>query len=157
MKTPKLPDTTKIIGIAQLAAILIIILVIYKILTSLGIIKSKKRKEKIAAKESADSDLASMPYFDPLWLKKNFDGYVSLGSIGKSHVELLRAAMRLGASDQTKILSVFSRLHNKRNIAELTFYYNGAYKRDLLTDLLKKLSKAQVVKLIQIINQLPAR
>ena len=156
MKTPKLPDTAKIIGIAQLAAILIIILVIYKILTSIGIIKTRAKKQEKENKEAADTDLSKVVQFNPIYLKDKLSGYTSLGSIAGSHVKMIHDSMyKFGGG--TVILSVFARLHNKLNISEISHYYFAAFKRDLLVDIIRKLTKAEKVKLLQIINQMPTR
>lgn len=152
----KIPDTNKIMSIAMLIGILIALYLIYKVFSGLGLIKTgaKKKEEKIE-KQVAEK-LRSNEYFDSE-LARNTKGYKS--SFTKDQltkiVKGLYLAMYGVGTDEEKIYTIFSQLKNKLQISEISYYYNGMYKTDLLTDLLNELTASEQVTLFNIIDQLP--
>ena len=149
-----LPDNSKIMSAAYIAGLLLILFLVYKILSGIGIIKSSKKKKEQAAKEAAINDLRGVQYFTPELLVNN-QGYKGLSGQAQVYAETLRKAIRGLGTDEEAIYSIFSRLENKSQITEIATVYRSKYGKDLLTDLLNDLTDKEKAKLMSIINNLP--
>ena len=154
----KIPDTGKILSGVYLAGALIALFIVYRILASVGIIKTASRKKELAAREAASEALRTFDYFDPLFLKGRTDGYTALKTdIASRYSSQLRKAMVGIGTDEEAIFSVFGRLRCKYNISEVSLHYAENFKRDLLTDILNELTAKEQVTLVDIIENLPTK
>lgn len=135
-------------------AIVVILYVVYQVLTKIGLIKTRTKRQAIAAKTEAEANLRASEYFNPLLLKNN-EKYVPLAGTGKLYAGMLYKAMRGLGTDEEAIYSVFGRLHSKENISELALYYQTIGKRDLITDILNELTDKEQATLWSIIEKLP--
>jgi hypothetical protein len=149
----KIPDTGKIISVVYIIAGLIVLFLIYKIMSGLGIIKTAKKKAKDKAESEAEEKLRSLPYFDPLYTKK-FPDYKPIGEQSHILAKEIRKALRGLGTDEEAIFSVFGKLRSKLNISELALFYKVDYKRDLGTDLMNELTDGEQLTLMEIINKL---
>lgn len=151
----KVPDSNKIISIAMLIGIVIALIVVYKIMTSIGLIKTGAKKREEKAESDAEAAIRENNYFDPYILEK-YKSYVPLGDKKARELTIdLRSALSGPGTNEESVFEVFGKLKNKLNIAELSFYYKGAYKRNLKTDLLNELTDEEQLTLNQIISKLP--
>lgn len=154
----KIPDTNKIFGIVYLIAGLLVLFIIYKILTGIGIIKTAAKKKEKAAVTQAESDLRAMDYFNPMFLKDKLDIYTNkLGNQAKDFAVQLRKAVKGLGTNEENIYSVFGQMRCKWNIAEVSMYYKYAYNRDLLADLMNDLTDKEQFTLYEMINKLPEK
>jgi hypothetical protein len=146
------PDSGKIISAVYIVGFIIALVVIYKILAAIGIVKSgaKKREEKKEAE--AATALRELPYFDPLFLKGDTT-YVPFGK-GSQVAAALRNAMSGLGTDEEKIFTTFAKLPSKKTISEVALWYGADYKRTLIVDLLNELNDAEKVTLADIISKL---
>jgi hypothetical protein len=148
----KAPETGTVITVAYLLGFVIILFIVYKLMTKLGLIKSaaKKKEEKIEA--AASKDLRAMKFFDTGYLKgKN---YKSIGTAKETAASIRNALKGLG-TDEEKIFSAFSKLPSKDSISEVALNYAVDYKSSMITDLLNELTDEEKVTLVNIINDLP--
>lgn len=152
----KVPDTGKIISFAYIGAALIAVYLIYKIFAGIGLIKTAAKKKELSKRTEAETKLRSSEYFNPLFLKGRLDQYKNkLGNQAKDYAAQLRKSIAgLGTNEET-IFSIFGRLFNKWNIAEISMYYRASFNRDLLSDLLNDLTDKEQLILWDIINKLP--
>lgn len=150
----ELPNTNKIMTAAYIAAILIVLFFVYKIMKGLGIIKSKAKDKAKAEKAQAITDLRGVEQFDVLYLEKS-KNYKSMSSLAIEYADQLRKALKGLGTDEETIFSIFSRLNNKLQISEVALVYKNKYKSDLLNDLLNDLTDKEKVTLMKIINDLP--
>lgn len=149
-----IPDTGKIMSIGYIAALLLILFFVYKILKGVGIIKSAAKTKAKAATEAAITDLRGVEQFNVSYLDNKRD-YKSLDALAQTYAEELRKAIRGLGTNEEAIFSIFSRLQRKENITEIATVYKNKYGRDLLTDLLNDLTDKEKAKLMTIINKLP--
>ena len=149
----QLPDTTKLMTIGYLAAILLVLFFVYKILKGFGIVKSAAKEKEKAKVQEAVTDLRAVKQFNALYLENKRD-YKSLSTAAQLYAETLRKAFRGLGTDEEAIYSTFSRLPNKDSISEVALVYRNKYNRDLLTDLLNDLTDKEKAKLMDIINRL---
>lgn len=150
----KIPDTGKITSIAMIIGILIVLFVIYKILTGLGVIKSAAKKKLERDKAEALNELRTNPIFEPEYYKGKT--YKSLGQNGATLLsQHLRTAMQGLGTDEEGIFATFGKLYNKVNVSELALGYAAQYKRYLREDLLSELSGKDLATLWNMIKQLP--
>lgn len=148
--------TSQMMTIAYFAAILIALYVVYKILASVGLIKTRKKKLAEKAQTTAETELRTLEYFNPLLLKVKPAGYVPLGSsTGGMYAVLLRQAMAGLGTNEEKLFGVFGKLKNKYNISEVAAYYLVKFNRDLQSDILNELTDKEQVTLFEMINKLP--
>lgn len=155
----KVPDSNKVISFAYIAALIIILFVVYKIMTGLGLIKTSAKKKESAAEEAAATSLREMKYFDPMFLKNKLDGYTTLKSATASrYAEELKDAIRtIKGTDEEKIFGVFASLPCRYAISEVSLNYKMNYNRDLKADLLNDLNDGEKLILVTIINKLPEK
>lgn len=150
----KIPDTGKITTIAMIIGVLIVLFVIYKIMSGLGIIKSPAKKKAEREKAEAVNELRTNAIFDPQYYKGKV--YKSLGSNQTALLsQHLRQAMQGLGTDEEKIYATFGKLYNKVNVSELALGYAAQFKRDLQTDLLSELSSKEIAILWSLIKDLP--
>lgn len=153
MKTLNIPEPGKIISIVYIAGAFIALVLVYKILAGVGIIKTAKRRER----SGAESELRQSDYFNPLFLSGRTGGYASLGSAAKDTARLLRQAVRGAGTNEEKIFSAFGRLPSRWSISEVALSYKSLYNRDLLSDLLNDLNDREQLTLWDIIKKLPEK
>lgn len=151
MKVPELKGG-QMITLAYFIGILIILYIVYKILGKVGLVETKEDKKEA----EAATKIRSLSYFEPLYLKGRTD-YKPLGSTAQFYAAQLMKAMKGFGTDEEMIYSVFGKLKNKENIAEVAAYYYQDYKRSLQADLLNDLSDSEMLTLNNIINKLPNR
>ena len=156
------PDSGKIINIAMLIGLVIVLVVIYKIMASVGLIKTGASKAATKEQATAAESLRTDDYFNPEYYKgKNFQ------SIGKANAEQyakdLRFAMGGVGTNEEVIYTTFGSLYNKCNISEIAEQYKDQYgfpfyimSNNLQNDLLNDLNKSEVATLMELINRLPS-
>jgi len=150
----KVPDTGKIITFAYLIGFVIVLLVLYKILSAVGIIKTSKRKRADKEKDAAVEMLRTDEYFDPDYYKVR--KFKSLGSNAANlYAQHIRKAIRGIGTDEEMLYATFGKFYNKCNVSEVSESYFKQYKNDLQADLLNDLTDKEVVNLMEIINGLP--
>jgi hypothetical protein len=154
MKTSSIPDTGKIISIAYLLGFVVVLVIVYKLLAAVGIIKTAKARKTAAAKVQAVTQLRTEDYFSPTYYKDK--KFKSIGSNAANlYAQNLRKAVRGWGTDEESIFSTFGKLYNKCNISEVSEKYYLQYGRDLQTDLLDDLTDKETVELMDIVNSLP--
>jgi hypothetical protein len=154
MKTPNIPDAGKVMGIAYLLGFVIVLVIVYKLMSAVGLIKSGAKKRTEKEQTEAIKMLRTDEYFDPMyWKDKKFK------SIGKNAANLyaqnIRKAIRGMGTNEELIFSTFGKLYNKCNVSEVAASYFVIYNRDLQADLLDDLTKKEITDLMNIINGLP--
>lgn len=141
----------EIMSLVYLAAIIIVIFLIYKIFRGVGLIKNRDREEAKAEKEAAAEELRSSAYFDT---SRKFTA--SLGIVQSDIMaQELRKAIRGVGTNEEAIFAVFGRMKSRDNITEVAVNYKQQYKRDLLTDLLNDLTAKEQVVLWNLLNKIP--
>jgi uncharacterized protein YpmB len=152
-KVPELKGG-QMITIAYFIGILVILFIVYKILGSVGLIKTASAKKEEKAEEAAVDAVRTGDIFDPTYY---FDKkYKSLGNqyITMYSNELRKAMTGLG-TDEEAIFVVFGKLFNKCQVSELAAGYKYKFQRDLKTDLLNELNAADIATIMSIVNKLP--
>jgi hypothetical protein len=150
----KTPTKDQVIVYIYIAGAIIGAYFIYKVMGRLGLVETKRDREE---KESIES-LRTLDYFDPMILENRPSGYVALGeSKGNMYAEILHNAIAGLGTDEEAIYSVFGKLNNKYNIAEIAGYYQVNYLRDLSSDILGDLSDSEKTELMNIIKKLPTK
>ncbi len=152
--TSQAPDVGKIMSGLYIVAALIVLFVLYKILSAIGIIKTGEKKREEYKKETSLSDLRTMEQFNPSFKDTNVFTKVGL-NFSNDAAEKLHKAIRGLGTDEESIYSTFATFKNKGNISEVASQYLLRYKRDLRTDILNELTKKEVPLLMDIINGLP--
>jgi hypothetical protein len=144
----------KYMPILYIGGILIVVFVIFKIMTGLGLIKTGAAKKEDKDKKIAVQSVRDSEYFNPLTAQNaNFKHYPV--SLVDNAVQKLREAMKGFGTDEEAIFAVFEKLYNKFNICQLSAGYQLKYNSDLVTDLMNELSESEVKTLYDIINKLP--
>jgi hypothetical protein len=153
----KLPETDQITKGLYLIGGLVILLVIYKILTGIGLLKTGKQKVQDKKKEVALSDFRTMEQFNINYTDDHIFKKIGLNAANLYSEQLRKAIKGIGAflTDEEAIYSTFGKLSNKGNISEVAQQYFNRYKKDLRTDLLNVLDKNEILILSNIINELP--
>jgi hypothetical protein len=150
----KLPDTGKVIQVAYILGFVIVLVIVYKLLSAVGIIKTAKRKRSDKEQSEAIKMLRTDEYFDPTYYSgKKFKSIG--GNAANLYAQNLRRAIRGIGTDEEMIYSTFGKLYNKCNVSEVASSYLLQYKRDLQADLLDDLTKKEIATLMNIINGLP--
>jgi hypothetical protein len=150
----KLPETQIISKVLYLIGGLIVLFLIYKIMTGLGLLKTRESKAKDILKENSLSDFRTMPEFNPVFKDKGI--FVSIGLNAASlYAEDLHKAIRGIGTNEERIYTTFGKLKCKGNISEVASQYYLKFKRDLRTDILNDLTDKEIVILTGIINTLP--
>ncbi len=151
---PNIPDVGKIIPIIYIVGFILVLVIVYKLLSAVGIIKSaKKRKEEVLQTQAVNA-LRTEEYFNPDYYK--YKKYKSIGANAANlYAQELRQAVRGWGTNEEKIFTTFGKLYNKVNVSEVADSYRTHYKRDLQADLLDDLTDKEVKTLMTIINNLP--
>jgi len=150
----KIPDTNKIIPIVYIVGMLIIVLIIYRVLKSIGIVKSAAKTKAKANEIALVNDLRKVPQFAVTYLDNKRD-YRQLSDLGQDYAVQIRKALKGFGTDEESVFSVFSRLASKDNISEIALIYKNKFSRDMLTDILNDLTDKEKAQLMTIINKLP--
>lgn len=150
----KIPDTNKIISLVYIAGFIIALIIVYKILSSIGIIKTGKRKRTEAEAAAAVKMLQTDDYFNPAYFKDK--KFLSIGANAANlYAQNLRKALRGAGTDEGLVYSTFGKLYNKCNVSEVAASYYLQYGRDLQADLLGDLTDKEITALMNIVNDLP--
>lgn len=152
----KVPDSNKIISLLYIGGALILVVVLYKILAAVGLIKTGAKKREEKAESEAEEKLRSLDYFNPLLLKQ-YPDYKTIYPLNRVTAEALRKALRGLGTNEEAVFTAFGKLPNKLSISEVTLAYKVAYNRDLGTDLMNDLTDAEQVTLLKIIDKLPVK
>lgn len=147
------PNVGKIMSGLYILAALVVLFVLYKVMTGIGLIKTGKKKREEIAKEENISDLRTAEFFNPNYGDTHVFGKLGLNA-ANLYAEKLHQAMRGLGTDEEMIYSTFGTLRNKGQISEIASQYFLKYKRDLRTDILNELNKKEVSILMDIINKL---
>lgn len=152
----KVPDTGKIISMAYILGLLLVLFVVYKIMSAVGLIKTGKSKRASAEKEAAVEMLRTDEYFSPEYVEGRT--FKSLGdNAANLYAQHIRKALRGSGTNEELIYTTFNKLYNKCNVSEVAASYLSQYHKDLQTDLLNDLNDKEAVVLMNIINALPER
>jgi len=150
----KLPETETITKTLYLLGALIVLFLVYKIMTGLGIIKSKKKEFAKIEKTEAVEDLRTSGYFNPDYCIQHI--FAKIGNNAADlYAEQLRKAMRGFGTNEETIFTVFGSIKNKGNISEIANRYYLKFKRNLRTDILNELTDKEKVELNNLIKKLP--
>jgi hypothetical protein len=161
MKTPEL-NTNQMLTIGYFIGILIILYIVYKILNSVGLLKTPADKKKDALKAAAVSSLRLDSYFDSEYYQSvsTYNGLTVDDATAKA-LDLRNAMAGIG-TDEEKIYTIFGALPSKVAISEISNRYKDQYgfpfyimSDDLKTDLLNELTADEVTNLMTIIDGLP--
>jgi hypothetical protein len=150
----KLPETQTITKVIYLIGGLIVLFLIYKIMTGLGILKTAKNKAEDIKKENALSDFRTMEEFNPSFKDKGVFTPIGLNAAAL-YAEDLRKSMRGLGTNEERLYTTFGKLKCQANISEVASQYYLKFKRDLRTDILNDLTDKEIVILSGIINNLP--
>ena len=154
MNVPKI-EKDEVMSLLYIAGLLIMVFLVFKIFRGVGLIKNKAKEQTKQEREEAAENLRGSEYFNYTILKNVPGRYFPLGEVAKTYAETLRKAVRGFGTNEEAIFTLFGRLKNKWNIAEISFAYFEKYNRDLLTDLLNDLTNKEQVVLWNIIEKLP--
>lgn len=155
----KLPETDVIMKGVYLVAALLVLFLVFKLLSGLGIIRTKKKKLKDIKKKESMSDFRTMDYFNPNYKDTHMFKKIGINK-ANDYAQRLKKALYpwvtfgLGTNEEG-IYSIFGELDNKGNISEISSQYYLRYDRDLRTDILNDLKTKEIVTLTDIINKLP--
>lgn len=159
------PDSGKIINIAMLIGLVVVLVVIYKIMASVGLIKTVASKAVTKNQTAAAESLRTDDYFNPEYYKKvGGQNFVPIGETNaKQYAKDLRFAMGGVGTNEEVIYTTFGSLYNKCNISEIAEQYKDQYgfpfyimSDNLQNDLLNDLNKSEVATLMELINKLPS-
>jgi hypothetical protein len=154
LKGAKVPDVGKIIPVIYIIGFILILIIVYKLLSSIGIIKTPKKKRELAAQAVAVEALRTDDYFDPAYYRNK--KFKSIGmNAANLYAQYVRKAVRGAGTDEELIFTTFGKLYNKCNVSEVAERYTMQYKRDMQTDLLNDLTKKEAAALMSIIDNLP--
>lgn len=145
-------DKTKLIFLG--VGLLFVLFFLNKILTLVGIRKSKTRIEKDEAEES----LNTMRYFEQGYYKTVPHkplGYTMAGQYAKDLNKAWKFFRPTLTVDEDLIFSTFGKLDNKVQISEVVEQYYFLRKEDLRSRIMKELNRKEQVKLFKIIQSLP--
>lgn len=155
------PDSGKLINAVTVIGLILVLFIIYRIMASVGIIKTVASKKEEAAKAAAVTDLRINDFFNPEYYQ-HFGTQPLSDETGKTYAKALRSAMAGIGTDEEAIYTVFGKLPNKTAISQIAWEYKQQYgfpfyiKGDnLQDDLLNELTPAEVETLMNIINKLP--
>jgi hypothetical protein len=161
MKAPEL-NTNQMVTIGYFIGILIILYIVYKILNSVGLLKTPADKRDDALKAAAVTSLRLDSYFDPSYFQSvtTYNGLTVNDATSKALA--LRNAMAGLGTDEEKIYTIFGGLPSKTSISEIANRYKDQYgfpfyimSDDLKADLLNELNATEVSTLMSIIDGLP--
>lgn len=130
---------------------------IFFILRRLGIIKPKKLqsiKEKEKQKIEIIQAIGTIDYFKPNYYLKAKPNELLDVSKARNYAQELYKAMKGLGTDESRIYSIFSNLTHKAQVSQIAFHYQALYKKDLLTELSKELTKSELLKLYNITDAL---
>jgi hypothetical protein len=154
------PDSGKLINVVTLIGLVLILFIIYKIMASVGLIKTTASKKEDAAKAAAVTDLRLNDYFSPEYYQK-FGTQPLTDDVAKMFAKQLRSAMSGLGTDEESIFTIFGKLPNKTAISQVAMEYKNQYGfpfyimgDNLQDDLLNELSPSEVTTLMGIINRL---
>jgi hypothetical protein len=156
------PDSGKIINIAMLIGLVLVLFIIYRIMASVGLIKTSSSKANDVKKAAAVTDLRTEQYFDPEYFRSvsSYNGLTV--EQANSYATQLRAAMAGFGTDEESIFTLFGKLPSKISISEIANRYKDQYgfpwytmSDNLQNDLLNELTPSEVETLMSIINKLP--
>jgi len=155
MITPSgLPDTSKVMNFAMLLGLLIVVFIVYKLMATVGIIKTGAKKREEAEKVVAVEMMRTDEYWNPSYSQGRT--FKQIGSNAANvYAQTIRRAIRGPGTDEEAIYVTFGKLYNKANISEIASLYEQQYGKSLQTDLLNDLSEKEIAKLMNIINGLP--
>ena len=158
MKITQQLKGTNFIMVIYLAAGFIALIIVYRILTAIGLIKTAARKRTIKAEQSAEAELRTTEYFNPLFLKDKLEGFKTLGKTEARDIaaQIYKAVRGIGTNEEM-IYSAFNRIPTKYHIAEISMYYRNDFKRDLLSDLLGDLTDKEQLILWNLISKKPIK
>lgn len=133
-----------------IVVIFIVLFLVFKIAGKIGLIETKKDKEKKRAVET----LTLLEYFNPAYFKNK--SFKPLGSVISDALAVdIRKSIKGFGTNEDLLFSTFSKLKNKINISEVAEAYYKKYQSDLKADILKDLNDTEKEKLMFIINSLP--
>jgi hypothetical protein len=149
----EIPNTNKLISLAYIVGILIVVLIIYRVLKSVGIVKSQARTKAKDKETALIEDLRKVQQFDVTYLDNRRD-YKDLSGKAQDYAVMIRKALKGFGTDEESIFSVFGRLDSKDNITEIATVYKNKFDRDMLADILNDLNDKEKARLMTIINKL---
>jgi hypothetical protein len=159
MKTPELKPG-QMITIAYFIGILVILFIVYRLLSKIGLVQTVKEKNDTVKEDKAVETLRTYDYFNPaLYEGKTFKG-LDIQTVN-DYARALRSSMAGFGTDEEKIYSIFGSLPSKYAISQLSDIYQKQYSflssmtDNLKADLLNELDAGEVKTLIDIINSLP--
>jgi hypothetical protein len=156
MKVPELKGG-QMLTLLYIAAFMIALFVVYKILAAIGLVTTRKEKIEEKEEKEAETQLRESDYFSPTFLKDKTSQYVPLGNAAKQAAVDIRAAVVGLGTNEEKIFTTFGRLKSKWNISEVSLCYKQGYNRDMLTDLLNDLNDEERLTLFNIVKKLPEK
>lgn len=137
------------IGIAALA----LIWIIYKVLHSIGLIKTAKEREYSEEKDLAQSEIMKIPYFSPSYYKK-----VKKVSFTREKMRMLAKdfdnAVKNWGTDESKLAGVLAQLKRKSDVSYLNDFLITGYKYDMRDRLIDELDKTELVNVLRQLNGL---
>jgi hypothetical protein len=140
-------DKIKIAAFLVIAVLVIII--VWRILGKVGLVKSKEAKQK----ESAVEDFNTLRQFEQGYSKGKT--FAPLGKVVSDiYAKELYNAHGVLNDNEDQVYSTFGKLKNKMNISEVSDSFYNLYKKDLRA-YLGFLDPAEKTKLMGIINRLP--
>jgi hypothetical protein len=152
----KVPSSDKVISIAMIIGLLVVVFIVYKLLSGIGLIKTPAKKRAAREQDAALDQLRGDEYWSPQYYKtatyKSMNGPIIMKLAGDLH-----DAMSGLATDEEVIFTTFNQLLNKANVSELAAGYQLKFGSDLQADLLNDLNKSEVATLMEIVNNLPNR
>jgi hypothetical protein len=160
MKVPELKGN-QMITIAYMIGIIVALYIVYKILNSVGLLKTPADKRADEVKQAAVAAIRVEEYFDPDYYSDKSFHSLDVDTAIK-YAKDLRTAMQGFGTDEESIYTIFGNLPSKTSVSQLAWYYKRQYgfpfyimSDNLRVDLLNELTPAEVQTLMDIINKLP--
>ena len=160
MNAPEL-KANQMITIAYFIGIIIVLFIVYRILNSVGLVKTAADKKNEEVKKAAVATLRTEEYFNPdYYADKSFHSLDIDTAI--LYAKQIRAAMMGLGTDEESLYTIFGQLPSKTAVSQVAYQYKRQYgfpfyiKSDnLKVDLLNELTPAEVETLMNIIDKLP--
>lgn len=142
--------------------IIIILFVIFLLLKRFGLIRTreqrkaaKEKKQQKIERKAIDTTITKEQYFKPTYWRKVSANRLLPEKTARTYATNLRSALKkFGQIQATKVMAIFNTLTDKAQVSQLSFYYQANYERDMVTDLINNLKKAELLKLYNVTDAL---
>lgn len=145
-------DNSKYIIWVYVGAVVVIGFIIYKVLSSIGLIKTSKEREYAESKNTAQLDVMKLDYFSPSYYRGK---KVSITQAGiNSLADKFYDAVKGWGTNEDELAGVFAALKYKTDVSFLAEAYLKRHGEDLRNRIISELDKTELVNLLYQLNDL---